>query len=167
MRSERAEAVVNALRALALACMASWVGVIAFFSFVAAPGLFRSLERREAGDLVATLLPTYYQWGIALSGLGVGALVVVAALASAGRLRHLAGASLGAVMVACLVWGLGVSLPEANRARQAGDDTAFAVAHRRAVQLNSLVLFCGAIVIVLEAFTPVSKSTTQGARRAR
>jgi Domain of unknown function (DUF4149) len=167
MRSERTEAVVNALRALALACMASWIGVIAFFSFVAAPRLFRSLERREAGDLVATLLPVYYQWGIALSGLGVGALVVVAAFASAGRLRHLAGASLGAVMVACLVWGLGVSLPEANRARQAGDDTAFAVAHRRAVQLNSLVLFCGAMVVVLEAFTPVSKSAPPVVRRSR
>ena len=157
MMSERAEVVLNALRALALAGMASWVGIMAFFSFAAAPRLFRTLERREAGEVVAALLPSYYQWGIALSGLAVGALVVLAARASAGRVWHLVGAALGAVMVAGLAWGLGVGLPEANRARRAGDDTAFAVAHRQAVQLNGVVLLCGVVVVVLEAFTPVAR----------
>jgi len=153
MTSGRAEAVGSALRALVLACMASWVGIMAFFSFIAAPRLFRTLERREAGELVAALLPAYYQWGIALSGLAVGALVVLAARAGAGRLRHLAGASLGAVMVVCLVWALGVSLPAANRARRAGDDAAFAATHRQALRLNVLVLLCGVAVVVLEACT--------------
>jgi hypothetical protein len=148
---------MDALRALALVCMASWAGIITFFSFVAAPGLFRALERREAGDLVAALLPVYYQWGIALAGVAVGALVVLAARASTGRRRHLAGAVLGAVMVACLAWALGVNLPEANRARRTGDDVGFAVTHRQAVRLNGLALLCGAGVIVLEAFTPVSR----------
>jgi hypothetical protein len=167
MRSERVEIVMNALRALALVCMACWVGILAFFSFAAAPRLFQALERRQAGELVAALLPSYYQWGIALSGLAVGALVVLAARASAGRRRHLAGAALGAVMVACLAWGLGLGLPEANRARQAGDDTAFAVAHRRAVQLNGLVLLCGVVVIALETFTPVARLTTPVLRHPR
>lgn len=148
---------MEALKALALAGMACWAGIIAFFSFVAAPGLFRALERREAGELVATLLPAYYQWGIALAGVAVGALVVLAARASAGRLRHLVGAALGAVMVACLAWALGVNLPEANRARRTGDDAGFAVAHRQAVRLNGLVLLCGVGVVLLEAFTPVSR----------
>lgn len=148
---------MEALRALALACMACWVGIIAFFSFVAAPGLFRTLERADAGELVAALLPAYYQWGIALAGVAVGALVVLAARTAAGRLRHLAGAALGAVMVGCLAWALGVNLPEANRARRAGDDAGFALTHRQAVRLNGLVLLCGAAVLVLEALTPVSR----------
>jgi hypothetical protein len=140
--------------------MASWVGIMAFFSFVAAPRLFRTLERREAGELVAVLLPAYYQWGIALSGLAVGALVVLAAWRGAGRLRHLAGAALGAVMVIGLVWALGVSLPAANQARRAGDDAAFAATHRQAVRLNVLVLVCGVAIGLLEASPLV-------ARRAR
>lgn len=152
MTSGRGEGMVSALRALALACMASWVGIMAFFSFVAAPRLFRSLERREAGELVAALLPAYYQWGIALSGLAVGALVVLAARRGAERLRHLAGATLGAVMVIVLVWALGVSLPAAKEARRAGDDAAFAAVHRQAVRLNVLVLVCGVAVGVLEAW---------------
>jgi hypothetical protein len=131
--------------------MASWVGIMAFFSFVAAPRLFRTLERREAGELVAVLLPAYYQWGIALSGLAVGALVVLAAWRGAGRLRHLAGAARGAVRVIGLVWALGVSLPAANQARRAGDDAAFAATHRQAVRLNVLVLVCGVAVGLLEA----------------
>jgi len=167
MRSERVEVVTNALRALALACVACWVGILTFFSFAAAPRLFRTLERREAGELVAALLPSYYQWGIALSGLAVGALVVLAARAGVGRLRHLTAAALGAVMVGCLVWGLGVSLPEADRARRAGNDTAFAVAHRRAVQLNGLVLLCGVVVIALEAFTPAARLATPAPRHPR
>src|SRR5262245_2280246 len=167
MRSERGEIVMNALRALALVCMGCWVGILAFFSFAAAPRLFRTLERRDAGELVAALLPSYYQWGIALSGLAVGALVVLAARAGAGRRRHLAGAALGALMVGCLVWGLGVGLPEANRARSAGDDTAFAVAHRRAVQVHGLVSRCGLVVIALEAFTPAARLATPVRRNPR
>lgn len=167
MGSERVEALMNTLRSLALVCMACWVGILAFFSFAAAPRLFRTLERREAGELVAALLPSYYQWGIVLCGVAVGALVVLAARASAGRGRHLAGAALGAVMVACLAWGLGVGLPEANRARRAGDDTAFAVAHRRAVQLNGLVLLCGLAVIALETLTPAARAGTPGLRSSR
>jgi len=157
MKRADAEVVVGVLRALALAGMASWVGIMAFFSFVAAPRLFRTLARQEAGEVVAALLPAYYQWGVALSGVSVGALVVLAAVASRGRLRHLVGASLGAVMVVCLAWALGVALPEANRARRAGDDVLFATTHRQAVRLNVIVLLCGAAVVVLEAFTPAGR----------
>jgi hypothetical protein len=148
---------MSALRGLALACTAAWIGIMAFFSFVAAPQLFRVLGRQEAGELVATLLPAYYHWGIALSGLAVGALVVVGARAAAGRLRHLLAASLGAIMVVSLAWALGITLPEANRARRVGEDTAFAAAHRRAVRLNVLVLLCGTAVVVLEALTPIPR----------
>ncbi|MGH7308944.1 MAG: DUF4149 domain-containing protein [Candidatus Rokuibacteriota bacterium] len=150
MTSGRAESVVSALRAVVLMSIASWVGIMAFFSFVAAPRLFHTLERREAGELVAALLPAYYQWGITLSGLAVGALVVLAARRSRQRLRHLAGAALGAVMVIGLVWALGMTLPAANRARRAGDDAAFAASHRQAVRLNVLVLVCGVAVGLLE-----------------
>jgi 4-amino-4-deoxy-L-arabinose transferase-like glycosyltransferase len=162
MTSGRVEMVMGTLRTLVLACVAAWVGIMAFFSFVAAPGLFRTLERREAGDLVAALLPAYYQWGIALSGLAVGALVVLAARRGVERLRHLAGAALGAVMVIGLVWALAVSLPDANRARRAGDDVAFAATPRQAVRLNLLVLVCGVAIGVLEAWPG---SSGKGTRR--
>jgi len=148
---------VNALRTLAVACVAAWLGIMAFFSFVAAPGVFRAIDRRLAGEAVAALLPAYYRWGVLLSALAVGALLLVAAGSRAGRLRHLGAAVLASVMVVVLAWALAVTLPAAEAARRARDDQQFALAHRAAVRLNVVVMVCAAGVLVLQAVTPVGR----------
>jgi hypothetical protein len=148
---------MSALRTLAVACVAGWLGVMAFFSFVAAPGIFRAIDRRVAGEAVAALLPAYYRWGVLLSAVALAALLVVAAGARAGRRRHLVAAVLAGVMVGVLVWALAVMLPVAEAARRARDDQRFALAHRAAVRLNVLVMVCAAGVLVLQAVTPVGR----------
>ncbi len=51
-------AVVKWLYVLALVV---WVGEVVFFSFVAAPALFRTFPPVEAGRAVGAILPIYYQ----------------------------------------------------------------------------------------------------------
>lgn len=148
---------MNTLRALAVACVAAWLGIMAFFSFVAAPGLFQAIDRQAAGEAVAALLPAYYRWGITLSALAVGALLVVAARRRDGRGRDLAAAALGGVTVALLAWTLGVRVPAAEDARRVRDDQRFAAAHRDAVRLNLVVMLCAAAFVALQTFTPAAR----------
>jgi hypothetical protein len=138
------------IRAVALACVAAWVGIVAFFSFVVAPLVFRTVDRAATGLAVSAVLPLYYRWGVILTAVAlVGYLI--AAREAAGRRTAGVAAALCAAMVAILAWAwLGV-LPSAEAARRAGGDTAFAHAHRLAVQLNGLTLAAGVAVLALEA----------------
>lgn len=148
---------MNRLPALAVAFVAAWLGIMAFFSFAAAPGVFQALDRRTAGEAVAALLPAYYRWGITLSALAVGALVIVAARARAGRARHITAAALGGLMAALLAWALAVTLPAAEDARRARDDRRFAAAHRNAVRLNLVVMLCAATFVAVETLMPTGR----------
>lgn len=140
---------MTALRTLGLVLVAAWVGIMAFFSFVAAPALFGTLDRATAGDLVAGLLPPYYRWGLVLCGAAALALLGSAAGGGAGRRRAGLGAALAAVMVGLLAWALLVTLPEATAARRERHDGRFAAAHRSAVTLNVLTLACGLLLLAV------------------
>ena len=45
---------------LALVC---WLGSIIFFSFFAAPAVFKALERPQAGDVIGAIFPRNYGLG--------------------------------------------------------------------------------------------------------
>jgi Domain of unknown function (DUF4149) len=138
------------LATLAQICVAGWVGITAFFSLTVAPLVFRTIDRTAAGQAVSAVLPRYYVWGLVLIAVALvahGLLVV----RGDGRLRHTIAAALCAAMVAALAWAWLVVLPEAEVARQARRDTAFARAHRTAVQLNGLTLAAGVAVLLLDA----------------
>ncbi len=53
-------------RHIGLLCLAAWVGMSAFFSFVLAPAAFRVLQRDQAGKLVGEIFPIYYHVGLVL-----------------------------------------------------------------------------------------------------
>jgi len=40
-----------------------WVGSMVFFSFIGAPAIFRTLDRKSAGDVVGVIFPKYYMTG--------------------------------------------------------------------------------------------------------
>jgi hypothetical protein len=63
------------LDVLTVAVMGGWLGIMAFFSFVAAPILFRSMERSVAGAAAAAVLPGYYTCGLVLGAVALLALV--------------------------------------------------------------------------------------------
>lgn len=138
------------LRALAVVCVAGWLGIMAFFSFEVAPVVFRTIDRAIAGQAVAAVLPRYYRWGLALSAIALVASVVQAVSGREGRLRPLFGAGLCALMVAMLVWASAVVLPRAETARRSHDDAGFARAHRASIQINLVTLGAGAAFLILE-----------------
>jgi hypothetical protein len=139
------------LRTLAVAATAGWVGITAFFSFVVAPLVFRTVDRGTAAQAVAAVLPRYYLWGAVLTSLALLAYLALAVRGGSGRLGPGTGALLCAIMLAALLWAWLVVLPRAEAARRARRDTAFARAHREAVQLNGLTLAAGVAVLALEA----------------
>src|SRR5262245_15828085 len=144
---------MDILRTLVLVCIAAWLAISAFFPFAVAPLAFRVIDRAVAGQLVAAVLPRYYDWGVALCAI---ALIASAVQAVSGRRPHgraLAGAGLCALMLGLLLWASIVVLPRAESARRARDDGAFALAHRASVQLNGLTLLAGAAVLLLETFS--------------
>jgi hypothetical protein len=144
---------VTALRALVIACVAAWLGVMAFFSFAVAPLVFREIDRPTAGAVVALVLPRYYLWGVVLCAIALAALLVLVARSAGSRWRHGAAATLCAAMLAMLGWMAAVGLALAAAARRARDDSGFAAAHRQAVRLNALTLAAGVLVLVLEGLS--------------
>jgi hypothetical protein len=146
------------LRTLALACVAAWVGIAAFFSFVVAPLVFRVVDRTVAGRAVGAVLPSYYAWGVVLALVAFAAYAVLT-VRGPGRVVSALGAILCAAMVATLVWAWLVVLPRAESARSTRADTAFARAHRMAVGLNGLTLAAGAAVVLLEAVRRAPRSS--------
>ena len=111
------------LGVLTVAAIGAWLGIMAFFSFVATPILFRTMERSVAGAAAAAVLPGYYACGLVLGATALLALVL---------------------------WSLVIVLPAAEAARGAADSTGFSLVHRRAVSLNALTMLGGVIVLALE-----------------
>jgi len=144
---------MDILRTLVVVCIAGWLAISAFFSFAVAPLAFRVIDRAVAGQLVAAVLPRYYDWGVVLCAVALTASAVQAVSGRRPRSRVLAGVGLCALMVCLLLWASIVVLPRAESARRARDDSAFALAHRTSVQLNGLTLLAGAAMLLLETFS--------------
>ena len=51
------QTLINYIYLLSLVC---WLGSVIFFSFVAAPGIFKTLEREKAGEVIGVIFPRYY-----------------------------------------------------------------------------------------------------------
>lgn len=141
------------LRTLVLVCIAGWLAISAFFSFAVAPLAFRVIDRTVAGQLVSAVLPRYYDWGVVLCAIALTATAVLAVSGRKPRTAALTGVGLCGAMVCLLLWASIVVLPQAESARTARDDTAFARAHRTSIQLNGLTLLSGAGVLLLETFS--------------
>ena len=141
------------LRTLVLVCIGGWLAISAFFSFAVAPLAFRVIDRAVAGQLVAAVLPRYYDWGVVLCAIALTASAVLTGLGMRPRGRALAGVALCGTMLGLLLWASIVVLPRAESARHARDDSAFALAHRASVQLNGLTMLAGAAVLLLEALS--------------
>jgi hypothetical protein len=144
---------MDILRMLTAVCIAGWLAISAFFSFAVAPLAFRTIDRAVAGQLVAAVLPRCYDWGIVLCATALTASAVLAVAGRKPRWRALAGVTLCGLMVCLLLWASIVLLPRAEAARRERDDRAFALAHRRSVQVNGLTMLAGAAVLLLEAFS--------------
>ncbi|MCK5237718.1 MAG: DUF4149 domain-containing protein, partial [Deltaproteobacteria bacterium] len=54
-----------------LLSIVTWVGMLIFFSFVAAPSIFKVLPRESAGDVVGSIFPKYWLLGYLCGALSI------------------------------------------------------------------------------------------------
>jgi len=145
------------VRVLYLLALIVWLGEVLFLSFVVAPAMFRTFPVQEAGRAVGTLFPIYYKIGY-----GAGAAMLVSALVlggmAGGRVWTLIAALVTVMLAATLYAGIVVEpraralRPELHAASASpAVKQEFDQLHRRAVQLNGVVLLGGLAVAVISA----------------
>ncbi len=66
-----------AVKYLHLAVMAVWFGGMIFFSFIAAPSIFKNFPRETAGDIVGSIFPKYFLMGYVSSVLMLATLLAI------------------------------------------------------------------------------------------
>lgn len=73
-----------AIKFLHLLSIVIWVGSVIFFSLIAAPAIFRAVDRKTAGDVVALIFPQYYLLGYVCAAVSILTLAWLAARAGWG-----------------------------------------------------------------------------------
>ncbi len=135
-----------------------WVGAIVVVSFLVAPAVFGAVPSETAGAVMGRVFPAYYAFTA-----GVGAVALLAALGIRRR-THGVGVSSAvvamlALMLAATIYAGAVVSPRARVLRptlhvEPVDPVVraeFDGLHRRAVQLNGLVLLLGLVVVTATA----------------
>jgi hypothetical protein len=138
--------------------LAAWVGALVTVSFLVAPTVFRALPSETAGTVMGQIFPLYYGCTAVSGVVALGAAVWLARKASGARPWPAIVAML-AVMLAATTYAGAVVSPKARELRPAlhrepvdpAVRSAFDALHRRAVQLNGLVLVLGLVTIGLGA----------------
>ena len=67
---------VTLIHFIHLLSLVMWMGSIIFFSFFAAPAVFRLLDRQKAGEVVGAIFPKYYGLGYICSVLAAATLML-------------------------------------------------------------------------------------------
>ncbi len=124
------------------AALGSWLGVMAFFSFVGAPRAF-AVVGDEAGAYVNDVFPRYYRLGVAL-----GAAAFLAGLARGALVAFDGTTQLVLVATAVAVLLAGYSLVALIPRMEAAGDAGFDRYHRQSVVLNGLTMLAVALALV-------------------
>ncbi|PIQ96131.1 MAG: hypothetical protein COV67_11190 [Nitrospinae bacterium CG11_big_fil_rev_8_21_14_0_20_56_8] len=129
-----------------------WIGSILFFSFLAAPAVFKALDREQAGEVVGILFPRYYKIGYVC-----GILTLITLILGSEMMREIKMLLLMVMLVATFFAGLVIN-PNARKLkarlkeplspteREALEEK-FRRTHSLAVKLNGLVLAAGLVFL--------------------
>lgn len=148
---------ITALRFIHLLSLVSWIGMISFFTFFAAPSIFKILPRELAGDVVGDIFPKYWVIGY------ISSIVAIASLAALGVMEKslpVARIILLVVMTSVTFYSGLVVAKEAVRIKaesrvaenQAKKDElrgAFKKVHAVSASLNIFVFILGLVVLFL------------------
>lgn len=141
------------LQFIHLLSLVIWIGSIVFFSFIAAPAIFKTLPRETAGDVVGRIFPQYYKVGCVCSVLALGTLPLIAPGATE-RMASLA------LMTAVAFYAAFVMGPKVRRLKEelrkvVGNmeqkKRRFSKLHGISMGLNMLVLAMGLVLLFLTA----------------
>ncbi len=141
---------------LLLLALSLWVGSIAFFSAVVAPGIFAALDRPAAGSLLAQLFPRYYQAGALCGAVALAVLLLLFLFDSGSRALRFLQLVLVLIMLGGTLyagWWLQPRIHQLRGERISGPSPEqredaqrrFQKLHRRSVQLNFGVLVLGVV----------------------
>ena len=139
---------------LLVLALSLWVGTIAFFSAVVAPGVFAALDRPAAGNLLSHLFPSYYRAGALCGALALAVLLFLFLFDSGSRGLRFLQLMLVLLMLGSTLYAGWILEPEAHRLRQERAaasarivrdeaERRFQKLHTRSVQLNLAVLLLG------------------------
>jgi uncharacterized membrane protein len=151
------------LRFIYLLSVALWIGGIAFFSFLAAPSIFKVLPRQEAGQVVSDIFPKYYWQGIVCGAIALATSVALGMRERWNILLIVRTITIG-VMVIGVLYSVVVLQPkiQAVKAQITSFESLaptdplrleFGRLHGRSFSVNAAVLLLGVIVVFMTAFT--------------
>lgn len=147
-----------------------WIGSIFFFSFFAAPSIFKVLPRETAGNVVSDIFPKYYLVAYICGGAAVITTILLRLL-----YEHkggiLFGVKLGAllIMLGLAVYAGEVLRPKAVEARAEMrsltekspnypvSQDKFRKLHARSAIINSAVFILGIAILFINAYTNTNK----------
>lgn len=137
-----------------------WIGGMIFFSFIAAPSIFKALPRETAGDVVGNIFPKYWLMGYLCS---ITSLITIIMLSYMERSYSLARIGLLVLMMALTFYSglvVGAKAREVKAQIRMVEDTSkkeilkseFNTLHKRSTVLNIAILILGLAVIFLTAY---------------
>ncbi len=143
-----------------------WIGSIFFFSFFAAPSIFKVLPRETAGNVVSEIFPKYYLVAYICGGAAVITTILLRILYEH-RGGMLFGLRLGAllIMLGLAVYAGEVLRPKAVKARAemrslteeshnySVSQDKFRKLHARSAIVNSAVFILGIAILFINAYT--------------
>ena len=151
------------LRFIYLLSVALWIGGIAFFSFLAAPSIFKVLPRQEAGQVVSDIFPKYHWQGIVCGAIALATSVALGMRERWNILLIVRTITIG-VMVIGVLYSVLVLQPkiQAVKAQITSFESLaptdplrleFGRLHGRSFSVNAAVLLLGVVVVFMTAFT--------------
>ena len=153
------------LRFLYLLSLVFWIGSIFFFSFSAAPSIFKVLPKQLAGDLVTDIFPKYY-----LISYVCGVVAIATSLLSwltgshSSTMLYLLRVVLLAIMLGLAIYAGAVIRPQTleirtelrsltkDSPRHSELHNRFDTLHKRSVLLNSVVFLLWIAIVFITAY---------------
>lgn len=156
----------TALKFLYTLSISLWVGSIFFFSFMAAPSIFKVLPRETAGNVVSDIFPKYYMVGYVCGAVAIIAAAVLWFVYSSrgGIVNYLRIGGL-LLMLGFTLYAGQVVLPVASGTRaemrtlNEGSPEyqvvykKFRLLHARSAIMNASVLVLGIAILAINAYT--------------
>jgi uncharacterized membrane protein len=145
--------IINFVHLLSLVC---WLGAIIFFSFFAAPAVFKTLDRPTAGELVGVIFPRYYFLGYLSSILLLSTYFLGAEAVSAWKTGPIFVIILGTFTAGMVAQPKARNLKGKIKSAASENDRTiyearFRKLHSLSVQLNATVLLAGLVYLWLIA----------------
>lgn len=156
----------TALKFIYILSVSLWIGSIFFFSFFAAPSIFKVLPRETAGNVVSDIFPKYYLVAYVCGGAAIITTILLRILSGqAGSVLFIVRLSALAVMLALAVYAGAVLRPRAVEARTEmrslteespnypASQEKFRKLHAQSAIINSAVFLLGIAILFINAYT--------------